>query len=152
MHAIENGLTIASTIKFKGSNMDTNETMLSIGDVARFLGVPTHTIRYWEKEFSNYLNPGRTVGHQRRYTDENVLKIRDIMRLLKNEGYSIAGAKKILELKSKTKELNSGDTALQGTHEDIAQRILDLIKTELKGVTFPVVDSRSELIAEPSAA
>lgn len=132
--------------------MDTNETMLSIGDVARFLGVPTHTIRYWEKEFSNYLNPGRTVGHQRRYTDENVLKIRDIMRLLKNEGYSIAGAKKILELKSKTKELNSGDTALQGTHEDIAQRILDLIKTELKGVTFPVVDSRSELIAEPSAA
>ncbi|MBL8025068.1 MAG: MerR family transcriptional regulator [Fibrobacteres bacterium] len=115
--------------------MDSSETLLSIGDVSRFLGVPTHTIRYWEKEFSAYLNPGRTIGHQRRYTDDHVLKIRDIMRLLKNEGYSIAGAKKILELKSKTAA--SASPALRETPvsatEDVAQRIMELIRTQLQG-------------------
>lgn len=115
--------------------MDSSETLLSIGDVSRFLGVPTHTIRYWEKEFSAYLNPGRTIGHQRRYTDDHVLKIRDIMRLLKNEGYSIAGAKKILELKSKTAASAAStvkETPVSAT-EDVAQRILDLIRTQLQG-------------------
>jgi DNA-binding transcriptional MerR regulator len=117
--------------------MDTRETLLSIGDVSRFLGIPTHTIRYWEKEFSAYLNPGRTVGHQRRYTDDHVLKIRDIMRLLKNEGYSIAGAKKILELKSKTSAAApvAVENSVSAT-EDVAQRILELIRTQLQGNSF----------------
>jgi DNA-binding transcriptional MerR regulator len=109
--------------------MITTETLLSIGDVSRFLNVPTHTIRYWEKEFKEYLNPGRTVGHQRRYTDDHVRKIRDIMRLLKNEGYSIAGAKKILELKHKSAAAAGQDP--KTAPEDVAQRILDIIKEQL---------------------
>ena len=122
--------------KNKGQTMDTRETLLSIGDVSRFLGIPTHTIRYWEKEFSAYLNPGRTVGHQRRYTDDHVLKIRDIMRLLKNEGYSIAGAKKILELKSKTASTTVVPENNVSATEDVAQRILELIRTQLQGSSF----------------
>lgn len=109
--------------------MNKTETLLSIGDVSRFLNVPTHTIRYWEKEFKEYLNPGRTVGHQRRYTDDHVRKIRDIMRLLKNEGYSIAGAKKILELKHNSIAAAAQDS--QAAPEDVAQRILDIIKQQL---------------------
>ncbi|MFH0921105.1 MAG: MerR family transcriptional regulator [Fibrobacterota bacterium] len=104
-----------------------NETLLSIGDVSRFLNVPTHTIRYWEKEFSDNLSPVRTVGHQRRYSDDNVRQIRDIMRLLKNEGYSIAGAKKILELKHRKPGLSENPSA----PEDVAQRILMMIKEQL---------------------
>jgi DNA-binding transcriptional MerR regulator len=117
--------------------MTKNETLLSIGDVSRFLNVPTHTIRYWEKEFKEYLNPGRTVGHQRRYTDDHLKKIRDIMRLLKNEGYSIAGAKKILELKHKSAMAVTAEA--QAAPEQVAQRILDMIREQLQ-----IVPSLSE--------
>jgi DNA-binding transcriptional MerR regulator len=109
--------------------MEKNENMLSIGDVARFLKIPTHTIRYWEKEFKDFLSPSRTIGHQRRYSDEDVKKIRDIMRLLKHEKYSIAGARKILELKHKRNPnpaYKSNDVP-----EEVAQRILEMIKEQL---------------------
>jgi DNA-binding transcriptional MerR regulator len=116
-----------------------NETLLSIGDVSRFLNVPTHTIRYWEKEFSDYLSPVRTVGHQRRYSDENVRQIRDIMRLLKNEGYSIAGAKKILELKHRKPAL----TETPGAPEEVAQRILLMIKEQLGAYGVSSLEEKS---------
>ena len=54
--------------------------------VASYLtGVETHTIRYWEREFSEFLQPVRTAGGQRR------------KRLLKDEMYTIAGAKRKLQ-------------------------------------------------------
>ncbi len=123
------------------------ETLLSIGDVSRFLNVPTHTIRYWEKEFKEYLNPGRTVGHQRRYTDDHVRKIRDIMRLLKNEGYSIAGAKKILELKHNSIVAASQDS--KAAPEEVAQRILNIIKEQLNmaPTLSPLMTEAKELVA-----
>jgi len=108
--------------------MTNNETLLSIGDVARFLNIPTHTIRYWEKEFRDFLSPSRTVGHQRRYTDDDVRKIRDIMSLLKNEGYSIAGARKILELKHKRPETPEARTT--DVPEAMAQKIVEIIRAQ----------------------
>ena len=38
-------------------------------DAAKIIGVPPHTIRYWEKEFSDFLVAPRTLGKQRRYGD-----------------------------------------------------------------------------------
>ena len=73
------------------------------------------------------MSPVRTVGHQRRYSDDSVRQIRDIMRLLKNEGYSIAGAKKILELKHRKPALSETPTA----PEEVAQRILLMIREQL---------------------
>lgn len=77
------------------------EILVGIGDVARFLGVPAHTLRFWEKEFGFFLSPSRTVGRQRRYDDADIQRLNRIKQLLKNDGFSIAGAKRILQ-----KELN----------------------------------------------
>lgn len=80
------------------------EILVGIGDVARFLGVPAHTLRFWEKEFGFFLSPSRTVGRQRRYDDADIQRLNRIKQLLKNDGFSIAGAKRILQ-----KELNPQD-------------------------------------------
>jgi len=72
------------------------EDLLSIGDVARELGVATHTLRFWEKEFDFYLSPTRTEGRQRRYGDDDMDRLERIHALLKVDGYSIAGAKRFL--------------------------------------------------------
>lgn len=74
-----------------------SEILVGIGDVARFLNVPAHTLRFWEKEFGFFLAPSRTLGRQRRYDDADIQRLGRIKSLLKTEGYSIAGAKRILQ-------------------------------------------------------
>jgi len=73
------------------------EELIGIGDASRILDVASHTLRYWEKEFDFYLNPPRTNGRQRRYNDDTLERLDKIKVMLKDEGYSIAGAKKILQ-------------------------------------------------------
>lgn len=78
--------------------MSKDINLISIGDVARFLKIPAHTLRYWEKEFDFYLNPPRTEGRQRRYDEDSIERLTRIMHLLKVQGYSIAGAKRALRI------------------------------------------------------
>lgn len=73
-----------------------DDHLVSIRDAARIIGVPAHTIRYWEKEFSEFLNPPRTTGKQRRYGDLHLERLKVIFHLLKEQGYSIAGARRTL--------------------------------------------------------
>jgi DNA-binding transcriptional MerR regulator len=60
-------------------------------------GVEVHTLRYWEREFAEFLNPNRTDGGQRRYTPYDIQKLFTIKRLLRDEMFSIAGAKRHLQ-------------------------------------------------------
>lgn len=69
---------------------------MSIGAVSALTGVEVHTLRYWEKEFAEFLKPKRTDGKQRRYSPDDVTLILEIKRLLKQEMYSIAGARRVL--------------------------------------------------------
>ena len=61
-------------------------------------GVEVHTLRYWEREFPQYLHPIRTQGGQRRYRPEDIQNVFRIKRLLKDEMFSIAGARKVLRI------------------------------------------------------
>jgi DNA-binding transcriptional MerR regulator len=70
---------------------------LTIGEVSELTGVPIHTLRFWESEFSTYFSPIRTNGRQRRYNEEAVDRVLNIKFLLKEEKYSIAGAKQVLD-------------------------------------------------------
>ncbi|NLB62492.1 MAG: MerR family transcriptional regulator [Fibrobacter sp.] len=80
--------------------MKSLNTLVGIGDVSRFLSIPAHTLRFWEKEFHFYINLYRTSGRQRRYDDDSISKLERIKHLLKIEGYSIAGAKRLLKLEA----------------------------------------------------
>ena len=69
---------------------------LTIGEVSGLTCVPIHTLRYWESEFDGYFKPLRTTGRQRRYDETAVDRVLEIKTLLKEEKYSIAGARQIL--------------------------------------------------------
>lgn len=69
------------------------EAQLRIGDVAKLVGVPTHTIRYWETEFELYLHPQRTPGNRRRYSEADLALLLHIKSLLKQQRFSIAAAR-----------------------------------------------------------
>jgi DNA-binding transcriptional MerR regulator len=70
---------------------------LSIGAVSSLTSVEIHTLRYWEREFADFLSPGRTGGGQRRYTAEDIATVLEIKRLLRQEQYSVSGARRVLQ-------------------------------------------------------
>lgn len=70
---------------------------VSISVASRITGVELHTLRYWEKEFFDILAPLRTPGGQRRYRPEDIQIVFLLKRLLREEMFSIAGARRHLE-------------------------------------------------------
>ncbi|MCA0359652.1 MAG: MerR family transcriptional regulator [Armatimonadetes bacterium] len=72
------------------------EKGVSISMASEITGVEVHTLRYWEKEFEGFLNPIRTAGGQRRYRAEDIQTVLVLRKLLREEMFSIAGARKYL--------------------------------------------------------
>ena len=75
----------------------------SIGEVAKILdlvnkrngSLNTHTIRFWEKEFK-IIKPRILAGRRRYYDGSTIETLKKIKFLLKNQGMTIKGAKKLL--------------------------------------------------------
>ncbi len=66
----------------------------SISEVAALTRVKAHVLRYWESEFPT-LRPRKTRSGSRRYRQRDIDEILAIKRLLYDEGYKIAGARKV---------------------------------------------------------
>ena len=66
-----------------------------IGDVARALDVETHVIRFWEEEFR--LRPLRSRKGQRVYTEKHLAKLRLIRFLVRQELFTLEGARRQLQ-------------------------------------------------------
>ena len=57
--------------------------------------LPTHTIRFWEKKFKQ-IKPKKLNGNRRYYDEKNIETLQKVHFLLKEQGMTINGVKKIL--------------------------------------------------------
>jgi DNA-binding transcriptional MerR regulator len=73
----------------------------SIGEVAKAFNVQPSLLRFWEKEFKE-IQPKKKNSGTRKYTPENILTLQFIFHLVKEKGMTLEGAKKQLQLKSKS--------------------------------------------------
>ena len=73
-----------------------NEYFVPINQASKDLGVPAHTLRYWEKQFPDAIRPMTGAGNRRYYRADTIQKLRGIKSLLYDRGMTIAGVKKIL--------------------------------------------------------
>ncbi len=97
-----------------------------IGEVAEILGVNSSLIRFWEKEFPN-IKPKKNRRGNRVFTKEDIHELKKIYNLVKDQGHTLDGAKRIIK---NNKEPNA--------------RILE-IETRLKEIKSFLVDIRNEL-------
>ena len=67
----------------------------SIGEVSKLTDLEQHVLRYWETEFEG-LNPKKNRAGRRTYTRSDIDFILQIKRLLKEDMYTIEGARKVL--------------------------------------------------------
>jgi DNA-binding transcriptional MerR regulator len=65
----------------------------SIGEVSEMLVVPISTLRFWENEF-DILKPMKNKKGNRLFTPADIKNLRIIHHLVKEEGMTLAGAKK----------------------------------------------------------
>ena len=74
-----------------------------IGEVARLCEFPAYVLRFWESEFPQ-LKPNKGGTGQRLYRRRDVEMALRVKSLLKDEGYTIPGARAVLKSEFKQKE------------------------------------------------
>jgi DNA-binding transcriptional MerR regulator len=73
----------------------TDEILFRIGEVSRLTATKTFVLRYWETEFPT-LQPVKSPSGHRLYRREDIETVFEIKRLLYDEGFTIAGARRFL--------------------------------------------------------
>lgn len=68
----------------------------TISEVADYLDLPQHVLRFWETRF-NQIKPMKRGGGRRYYRPDDVDLLRGIKALLYDEGYTIRGVQRLLK-------------------------------------------------------
>ena len=88
----------------------TEERLYTIGEVSRLADLKPFVLRYWESEIPQ-LEPAKDDAGRRVYRQQDVDMVFRIKRLLYDEGYTIAGARR--HLREKT---GADDSAPRGSN------------------------------------
>jgi DNA-binding transcriptional MerR regulator len=115
----------------------TQERSLRIGEVADQVGITTRTIRYYE-ERGLLGGLGRAKGTHRLYTDADVTRLRELIRLRDLLGLSLDGLVALAEAEEARAELRD---RWAGTTDD-AERL------RIVEAAIPLVERQLELVAE----
>jgi len=75
----------------------------SIGEVADMFTLSVSNIRFWENEF-DILRPRKNSKGDRLFTKKDLDTLRTIVHLVKEKGYTLDGAKKVLNVKKEKVE------------------------------------------------
>ncbi|WP_027327155.1 heat shock protein transcriptional repressor HspR [Helicobacter pametensis] len=81
-----------------------DEPVYLISVVAKILEIHPQTLRQYEKE--GLIQPGRTDGKMRLYSQRDIDKIKTILRLTRDMGVNLAGVDIILRLKERLDEMD----------------------------------------------
>jgi DNA-binding transcriptional MerR regulator len=114
-----------------------NKAYKSIGEVAKILDLVnekkgtlnTHTIRFWEKQFKQ-IKPNILNGKRRYYSNDTIEVLKKDKYLLKDQGMTINGAKKVLNSSKSLKldELPNNSINADYSIKNKLKKISDLIK------------------------
>jgi len=104
---------------------DDEGRLYKIGEVCKIADVQPYVLRYWETEFPS-LAPNKSGGGQRLYNRREIDVILRIKQLLYSEGFTIAGAKKKLEV-------DDVGPASGPPSKDVTKALLD-VKKELREI------------------
>src|SRR5690349_24082052 len=106
---------------------DADRALYIISVAAELAGVHPQTLRIYERK--GLIEPSRTEGRSRRYSDRDIALLQRIQELT-NEGVSLAGVRKILELEAEAERLRQRidtlDSALAAAREAHENAVRDV--------------------------
>ena len=86
-------------------NRDTTEPRYVISIAARMLGIQTHTLRYYER--IGVIEPGRSQGNIRLYSERDIDLLRRVKTLVEDMGVNLAGVEVILRMMQRMNEMQN---------------------------------------------
>ncbi len=113
-----------------------NEAYKTIGEVVKLLNLksksdktyPTHTIRFWEKKFKQ-IKPKILNGNRRYYDNKTIELLKKVKFLLKDQGMTINGVRKILDHKETLKLDEKTNASINANNlKNKLQKISSIIK------------------------
>ena len=85
-------------------DMDIDEGCFVISVAARMLGVHAQTLRYYERV--GIIEPPRSRGNIRLYTQRDIDRLRQIKMLMNDLGVNLAGVEVIIRMRQRMEEMN----------------------------------------------
>jgi MerR family transcriptional regulator/heat shock protein HspR len=84
-------------------DLDEKEPRYVISVAARMVGVRTHTLRYYEK--IGIVEPSRSRGNIRLYSESDIAQLRRVKTLMEDLGVNLAGVEVIMRMMQRMLEL-----------------------------------------------
>ncbi len=100
-----------------------------IGEASRITGVKPYVLRYWESEF-RWMAPQKSRSKQRLYRRRDIDMILLIKKMLYEQRFTIAGARKKLREFGSGRALESGNLAIETDHRSRYRKI----RSELESI------------------
>jgi DNA-binding transcriptional MerR regulator len=148
------GRTSSGTSNLGPDTSIPDKLFFKIGEVSLLVGVQPHVLRYWEKEVSS-IRPGKTASNQRRYRRKDVEVFREIRRLLYEEKFTLAGARKrLMSPQQKEAEESVQQELPQSTPvvEKPASVVRQAIPVETSQLRLDFIDDRAKVNIENAKA
>ncbi|MDR1775188.1 MAG: helix-turn-helix transcriptional regulator [Actinomycetes bacterium] len=108
---------------------DRNRPVYMIGVAAELAGVHPQTLRIYERK--NLVEPQRTGGNTRLYSEADIDRLRLIQQLTQEEGINLAGVVRIIDLEQERERLQAEVDALR---EEIREMKREAIRAEVMAV------------------
>jgi len=106
---------------YEGMSVDEATPVFVISVAAELAGMHPQTLRQYDR--LGLVSPGRSAGRGRRYSARDVARLREVQRLSQEEGVSLAGIKRILELEVANDALRARLAELADEVEQLRARV-----------------------------
>jgi MerR family transcriptional regulator/heat shock protein HspR len=100
-------------------DLDEKEPRYVISIAARMVGVRTHTLRYYERV--GIVEPSRSRGNIRLYSESDIAQLRRVKTLMDDLGVNLAGVEVIMRIMQRMLELQGQVQELEGELERVRE-------------------------------
>jgi MerR family transcriptional regulator/heat shock protein HspR len=102
-----------------------------ISVAARMVGIEAHTLRYYER--LGLVQPERSSGNIRLYSEEDIDRLRSIKALMSDCGVNLAGVEVALRLMQRMKEM-------QQQLEEMERKVKMIAEDEIKDMIENIIE------------
>ena len=100
-------------------NSETSEPRYVISIAARIVGIETHTLRYYERV--GLVQPYRSSGNIRYYSEADIERLRQIKALMSDLGINLAGVEVVIRMVEKMSEMQRRIQEMEFEMEQLRQ-------------------------------
>ncbi len=117
-----------------------DEPLYAISVAAELAGCHPQTLRAYERE--GLLEPHRSAGNVRRYSERDIERLEEIQRLTQDEGLNLSGVRMVLELRDAVREARRRMARLEAQLQAMSRRLEDEVEAAHRSHRFEIVPVR----------